>query len=164
MSISCPSLASLWRLAVGLALLVGMVSCQQQVQGSTTPPAPVLTGPMPGQPTGSNAPTGTPAVKVEMTRSNRFYPDVLVVRPGDIVEWTNNTDVPHSVTNDPAAAARPEDVSGPPQARPFDSGYVLPGQTFRYQFTEAGEYRYACFLHEREGMTGTVLVMPQGGP
>jgi len=99
-----------------------------------------------------------------MTRENRFFPDVLVVRPGDTVEWTNNSDVPHGVTNDPAVALHREDVSGPPSTPPFDSGYVQPGHTFRHRFTREGEYRYACFLHETQGMTGRVVVAPQVGP
>jgi plastocyanin len=154
--------ASLWRLAVGVALLAGLLSCSQ-AQGRTTPVDTTPPGPSPAEPTGSDS-TAVPAVKIEMTRENRFFPDVLVVRPGDTVEWTNNSDVPHGVTNDPAVALHREDVSGPPSAPPFDSGYVLPGHTFRHRFTQEGEYRYACFLHEAQGMTGRIVVAPQPGP
>jgi len=153
--------SSLWRLAVGVALLAGMMSCGQD-QGRTTPVDTTPPGGLPGGPAGSGA--AVPAAKVEMTRENRFFPDVLVVRPGDTVEWSNNSDVPHTVTNDPASALHREDVSGPSSAPRFDSGYVLPGQTFRHRFTAVGEYRYACSLHEAQGMMGRIVVAPQVGP
>ncbi len=153
---------SLWRLAVGVALVAGMLSCGP-VQGRSTPADTTPQGPPAGEPTGSDS-SAVPAARVEMTRENRFFPDVLVVRPGDTVEWTNNSDVPQTVTNDPASALHREDVSGPPSAPRFDSGYVLPGHSFRHRFTQEGEYRYACFLHETQGMTGRIVVAARVGP
>jgi plastocyanin len=151
---------SLWRLALGAALLAGMLSCEAY-QGRTTP---VDTTPLVPPPTEAARTEAAPAAKVEMTRENRFFPDVLVIRPGDTVEWANNSDVAQSVTNDPAIALHREDVSGPPSAPRFDSGYILPGHTFRHRFTEEGEYRYACFLHEAQGMTGRIVVAEKVGP
>ena len=101
---------------------------------------------------------------IEMTRANRFFPDVVVVHPGDTVEWTNNSDVPHAITDDPASAVHSGDVSSPPSAPPFDSGYVQPGKSFRYRFTVLGEYRYVCFVHETQGMTGTIIVTAKPRP
>jgi plastocyanin len=99
-----------------------------------------------------------------MDRKDRFFPDVILIRPGDTVEWINNSDRLHTVTNDPASAIRPEDVGRPPGAAPFDSGYVEPGKTYRQRFIQEGEYRYVCFLHETNGMLGRILVLSKGGP
>lgn len=124
-------------------------------------PAPVDGAPAEVAP--ASAPAAAPFM-VEMNRSDQFYPDVLVIRPGDTVEWINNSDRIHSVTNDPASAIRRDNVSGPPHAAPFDSGYLSPGKTFRVRFTQEGEYRYTCFLHEVQGMTGRILVIAKGAP
>jgi plastocyanin len=103
-------------------------------------------------------------VRVAMDKRDRFFPDVIVIKPGDTVEWINNSDRLHAVTNDPASAIRPDDVGRPVGAAPFDSGYVEPGKTYRQRFTQEGEYRYVCFLHETNGMTGRILVSSKGGP
>jgi len=127
-------------------------------------PAP----PVDGAPQGSRPaqPQEPPSAtfRVSMDRKDRFFPDVLVIRPGDTVEWINNSDRLHAVTNDPASAVRPEDVGRPEGAAPFDSGYVEPGKTYRQRFTQEGEYRYVCFLHETNGMVGRILVTSKGGP
>ena len=129
-------------------------------------PAPAL--PVDGAPQGATpvqpqAPSSA-TFRVAMDRKDRFFPDVLVIRPGDTVEWINNSDRLHAVTNDPASAIRPEDVGRPDGAVPFDSGYVEPGKTYRQRFTQEGEYRYVCFLHETGGMLGRILVTSKGGP
>jgi plastocyanin len=152
------------RLAFGVALLGGQISCGQE-QERTTPAEVSPAGPPPSQPAGQPpADQATPAVMVEMTRSDRFYPEVVVIRPGDTVEWINNSDQIHTVTNDPASAVHPDNVTAPTSASRFDSGYIEPGKTYRVRFTQEGEYRYVCFLHETQGMTGTILVTSKPGP
>ncbi|HLY10588.1 MAG TPA: plastocyanin/azurin family copper-binding protein [Planctomycetota bacterium] len=156
-----------WRLVPALALLAGTLSCEQ-VAGTTTPVDTTPVGPppldVPTRQPSTSAPAPAPAVKIEITRADRFFPDVLVIRPGDTVEWTNNSDHLHAITTDPASAILPQDVSSPPSVAPFDSGYLEPGQTYRHRFTVEGEYRYACFLHETQGMTGRIVVTSKSGP
>jgi len=131
-----------------------------------TEPAPAP--PVDGAPRGSTPPPSAEpssvTVRVAMDRKDRFFPDVIAIRPGDTVEWINNSDRLHAVTNDPASAIRADDVGRPAGTAPFDSGYVEPGKTYRQRFTQEGEYRYVCFLHETGGMVGTVLVSSKGGP
>jgi len=59
------------------------------------------------------------------------------------VTWTNNQDVTHTVTSDTGL---------------FDSGNVVPGATFSFNFTglAAGTYGYHCKIHS--GMTGKISV------
>jgi plastocyanin len=74
-----------------------------------------------------------------------FDPDGVTVQEGDTVTWTNNeTNVGHTVTSDDGAPAA------------FDSAGVNPGQSFAFEFTEAGTYAYHCDFHPN--MTGTVEV------
>ena len=156
---------TLWRLASGLAFMAGLLSCEQ-VAGTSTPVDTTAAWPPPLSPdTGAGSPPASAAaVKIEITPDDRFYPDVLIIRPGDTVEWTNNSDHIHTITNDPAFAIHSQDVSAPPASAPFDAGYLSPGRSFRHRFTVEGEYRYVCFLHEGIGMNGRILVMSKGGP
>lgn len=75
-----------------------------------------------------------------------FVPETNVVQSGDTVTWTNEDDVPHTVTA--GARDNPSDT--------FDSGEIAPGDTFTFTFEEAGTYDYFCSLHP--GMSGTVVV------
>jgi len=129
-----------------------------------SPPAPPVDGAPQASPPAQQSEPASVIVRVAMDRRDRFFPDVIVIRPGDTVEWINNSDRLHAVTNDPASAIRPDDVGRPVGAVPFDSGYVEPGKTFRQRFTQEGEYRYVCFLNETNGMIGRILVTSKGGP
>ncbi len=62
-----------------------------------------------------------------------YAPNVLTVPVGTTVTWTNN-DVGqiHTVT----------DAAGS-----FDSGFLNPGDSWSYTFTEAGEFEYFCVPH-----------------
>lgn len=89
-----------------------------------------------------------------------FKPAVIEIRVGQTVEWKNSSGEPHTVTADPRQAVKAADIKLPKGAEPFDSGYLNAGQTFRHMFTTAGVYRYACVLHEVQGMIGEVIVKP----
>lgn len=99
----------------------------------------------------------TPAV-VEMTGEFTFAPATIEVALGDTVEWRNVSSVTHTATADPALAVRPELVSLPEGAAPFDSGPVAPNGTFSHTFTVPGRYDYICVPHQEFGMRGTVIV------
>jgi plastocyanin len=62
------------------------------------------------------------------------------------VVWTNVDGVPHTVTFGSQGVA--EDG--------FNSGYIVPGQSFAFKFDQPGEYRYTCTLHP--SMNGEITV------
>ena len=73
-------------------------------------------------------------------RSMQFQPAALEVAVGDVVVWTNEDLVPHTVT---AAGA-------------FDSQSLTSKQEWRYTATKAGEYAYGCTFHPT--MKATLIV------
>ena len=71
----------------------------------------------------------------------------IEVHPGDTVVWENADTAAHTVT------------SGTPESGPddiFDSSLFPPGKSFRYTFTELGNYPYFCIVHP--WMVGEVMV------
>jgi plastocyanin len=74
-------------------------------------------------------------------RNFAFTPQVLTVRPGTTVTWTNTDEEPHTVTS---------------TSRAFGSGALDTGGTFRFTFAKPGEYAYYCALHPH--MTGKIIV------
>ncbi len=105
-------------------------------------------------------PAGRAPVVVKMYGDNlTFDPPLVTVRRGQTVEWQNlSRGMIHTVTADPAKADNKADVGLPPQAKPFDSGYMKPGDSFRHTFTVRGTYRYVCVTHEAQRMVGQVVV------
>ena len=94
---------------------------------------------------------GEQVCNVNMTRST-FAPDVLKVRPGATVAWTNTDKMVHTVT------------SGSPVGRGeigvlFDSGLASPigeGQRWEHRFDAPGTFDYFCQVHPR--MAAQVVV------
>jgi plastocyanin len=81
-----------------------------------------------------------------------FSPNVINVKIGDTVTWTNYDVMPHTVTS----GTGPSD---PNKGKEFDSGLstpLNPGKTFSHKFITAGEFQYYCQLHP--AMTGKVVV------
>jgi plastocyanin len=104
---------------------------------------------------GANA----PAVVVKMSdKPPKFLPDKITIKAGQTVEWVNNAKTLHSVDGDPSMALKPADVSLPPGAKPFDSGFMKPDMTWDYTFKVPGTYKYTCVPHEKDGMNGEVVV------
>jgi plastocyanin len=98
-------------------------------------------------------------VVVTMTdKPARYVPEKITVRVGTTVEFRNTGQVVHDVTTDAAIARDKNDVSLPPNAKSFDSGFIPPGQSWSYTFTVPGRYLYACIPHEKDRMVGEVLV------
>jgi plastocyanin len=88
----------------------------------------------------------------------KFLPDKVTIKPGQTIEWVNNAKTLHSVDGDPSMALKPGDVSLPPGAKTFDSGFMRPGMTWEYTFTVPGTYKYTCVPHEKDGMNGIIIV------
>jgi plastocyanin len=95
---------------------------------SPSPSAPVLSG----------------LVKVSY-RNFAINPDVVRIRAGSTVQWTNNDPTDHNVTSE----------SGP---QPFASQNFGEGATFKVRLTHPGIFHYECTLHPAT-MNGTIQVL-----
>ena len=91
-----------------------------------------------------------------------FDPRGLLVRPGQTVRWTNRD----SANSHTATAYAPENDDHPRRiprgAAGFDSGYLLPGETFEVTLEVPGVYDYFCIPHELAGMVGRIVVAKPG--
>jgi plastocyanin len=107
----------------------------------------------------ASASAATPAVVIKMSdKPPKFLPDKVTIKSGQTIEWINNAKTLHSVDGDPTMALKPSDVSLPPGAKPFDSGFLRPDMTWEYTFKVPGTYKYTCVPHEKDGMNGEVVV------
>ena len=76
-----------------------------------------------------------------------YIPATLNISAGTTVIWENNDAAAHLAT------------SGTPDGGPdgiFDSGMIMGGATYEYEFSETGEFVYYCLVHP--WMIGTVIV------
>ena len=76
-----------------------------------------------------------------------YIPSTLNVSTGTTVVWENNDSAAHLAT------------SGTPDGGPdgiFDSGMIMAGATYEYEFSDKGEFVYYCLVHP--WMVGTVTV------
>jgi plastocyanin len=134
---SCPpARRAVVRTAAALVAATGLLLGGASAAGATTQAtaAPGLAG---------KAATAT-MVPIE---KNAFMPPALTVTEGQIVTWTNEDDVPHTVTTTSAPVT-------------FDSGTFAKGKSFSYTFTQPGTYHYYCAVHP--DMTGEVTVLAKG--
>jgi plastocyanin len=103
-----------------------------------------------------------PAVIVKMNdMPTAFEPKEVTIRVGETVEWKNVGNSVHHASSDPSMAMKPGDASTPPGAKAFDSGFLRPGDTYSFKFSEPGVYNYVCAPHETSGMTGKITVLPR---
>lgn len=72
-----------------------------------------------------------------------YEPDPVIVGVGTTVVWTNRDTTVHTATADDAS---------------FESGLLTLGATFRFTFTQPGEFSYTCTRHP--AMVGIVRVVP----
>ncbi|HZP45208.1 MAG TPA: plastocyanin/azurin family copper-binding protein [Candidatus Binataceae bacterium] len=99
------------------------------------------------------------AVVVKMSdKPPKFMPEKATIKVGQTVQWVNNAQTLHSVDADPSMVQNAKDVVLPPGAKPFDSGFMTPGNTYEHKFTVPGTYKYTCVPHEKDGMMGEVVV------
>jgi plastocyanin len=109
-------------------------------------------------------PSGTTEVTIVPDAQNQpisFKPRDAraVLEISNLVVWTNEDTVPHTVTTDDD---HEDQYSGlfDSQARPEEEGgaFVMPGGTYEFLFTEEGEFAYHCVPHPQ--MKGKVIVVP----
>ncbi len=107
--------------------------------------------------------TDVKMLSVNVGSSVSFDPiGLYFARVGQTVRWHCVAGV-HTVTayhpaNDHHSLRIPSD------AKPWDSGFLQPGQTFEYKFTVPGVYDYYCMPHEMGGMVGRIIVVTPTGP
>jgi plastocyanin len=103
-----------------------------------------------------------PAVDHVVTMGlTEFSPATLRIRAGETVQWRNSSPLRHTVTADPDMANDPANVRLPEGAEAFHSGDIAAGEVWQRSFGVVGTYQYVCLPHERQGMTGTIVVDPR---
>lgn len=87
-----------------------------------------------------------------------FNPVGIHVAPGQVVRWTNrDAGNSHTATAyHPALSDHPLRI--PEGAEPWNSGYLLPEETFSVTLVVPGVYDYYCVPHEQAGMVGRIVV------
>jgi plastocyanin len=85
--------------------------------------------------------TPAPAATAVTIGNFTFKNQVVTVKPGTTVTWTNADDIPHTVTSN----------NGVFRSKVLDSG-----DKFSFTFAKPGQFGYFCSLHPH--MTGTIIV------
>ena len=152
-------------LALASILLLVLVACRPQVPRPVmAPPQPVIQPPVVQPPVAqppaeaATQPSGQTSVKggtenipaeaksevvnAEMS-GFAFSPNMIKIKVGDTVAWTNKDSAPHTVTS-----------TGGPES--FNSDTLQKGGSFEHKFTQPGTYTYKCSIHP--SMTATVVV------
>jgi plastocyanin len=81
--------------------------------------------------------------------SQAYGSNPLVVPVGTTVIWVNKDTISHTSTSDTGV---------------WDSGQLVPGQSFSYTFASPGTYPYHCSIHGAASMSGVVQVNPPPPP
>ncbi|MBV2181777.1 MAG: hypothetical protein KUL86_11170 [Castellaniella sp.] len=86
-----------------------------------------------------------------------FRPRGLLIRPGQTVRWVNRqAGSAHTTTAYHPDNGKPLRI--PAAATPWNSGYLLPDQSFVTVLDVPGVYDYFCIPHEMAGMVGRIIV------
>jgi plastocyanin len=93
-----------------------------------------------------------------------FAPQGLAVAPGTTLRF-----VSRDAGNSHTATAYHPDLYGrarriPEGAAPWDSGFLLPDESFEVALERPGVYDYYCLPHEMAGMVGRIVVGQPGDP
>ena len=110
------------------------------------------------QGTVQEGPSGDVAVEIDMNNQLRYEPAAVAISAGQAVRWRNDSALIHTVTADPSRAMQAANVRLPAGVDAFDSGDIVPGDSFTWTFNTPGEYRYVCVPHEGAAMVGTIVV------
>lgn len=86
-----------------------------------------------------------------------FRPRGLAVKLGQTVRWVNrDAGNVHTSTAYHPDNGKPQRI--PSDAKSWDSGYLLPKESFAMVFDKPGVYDYYCTPHENAGMVGRIVV------
>lgn len=91
-----------------------------------------------------------------------FDPIGLLIQPGQTVRWICDANIHTTTAYHPANDKHSLRI--PQAAQPWDSSYLMPGETFALRLTEPGVYDYFCAPHEMAGMVGRIIVGHPAGP
>jgi plastocyanin len=93
-----------------------------------------------------------------------FDPVGIHVEPGSTISWLNrDPENRHTATAyHPRNLHRPRRM--PRGVKPWNSGYLAPGQGFSVTLELPGVYDYFCIPHEEAGMVGRIVVGQPGPP
>lgn len=80
--------------------------------------------------------TQQPSISIQ---NNSFSPQILTIKAGTTVTWTNNDTTIHNI-----------------KSTYFNSPDLAKGNTYMYTFNQAGTYDYSCGIHA--SMTGRIIV------
>jgi plastocyanin len=130
--------------AATIALAAGPALAQTYGEPAPTAPPSHQEAPQHHPATGAHGHRGG-VVEVAI-RDFFFAPARLSVAPGTTVVWVNEGAHPHTVTAFDGS---------------FDSGVLMPGDTFAVTFGGSGTLWYFCEIHP--SMTGSVTVSDGGG-
>ena len=121
---------------LAMAVVAGLLlaGCTKSAGSTTTAPSGSTT-------TGGGATTAATGQFQVAIDNFAFTPAELTVPVGSTITWTNNQAANHTVTSDTGA---------------FDSGTLATGATFKWTFTQAGEFPYHCSIHA--SMTAKIVV------
>jgi plastocyanin len=104
-----------------------------------------------------------PEVDITNLSPRQWYvPNTASISQGNTVTWINKDTEPHTVTSGTGAGI--ESLMTNKQGRPngiFDSGLFGSGESWSYNFTEAGRYTYFCTIHP--WMEGVITVALKQG-
>lgn len=93
-----------------------------------------------------------------------FAPAGLAIAPGTVLRFVNR-DPGNSHT---ATAYHPANFDRarriPAAARPWDTGFLLPGKSAEVALTAPGVYDFYCLPHEMAAMVGRIVVGRPGDP
>ena len=100
---------------------------------------------------------------------NIFMPDTVKVRPGSVLTWFNNSNLPHNVVgiyykyvnsnnNNNTSSSSSSSSSSRTIPVSVDSGFIQPNESWRYNFDAGGIFDYRCTIHSADGMKGTIIV------
>lgn len=91
---------------------------------------------------GSGAPQTAGATIPVSIENFAFSPSMIAARAGDVIVFTNNDTVPHTVTQSTTEGG-------------FQSDPIAPGTTYTLTIDEPGTYEFYCEFHP--AMTGTII-------
>jgi plastocyanin len=120
------------------AIALAATAAIAQTYGTPAPAPQPIPQPVASQPTPQPAPSLVVWVSI---RDFFFNPSQITIVPGTTVVWVNEGNHPHTVTADDGS---------------FDSGTLMPGQSFMATFQGRGTISYFCEIHPF--MRGSVRV------